>query len=105
MERWNATVGATGTGRPMDAVIAPLAPFAAARPERYTYYNYSTWVNLVDYTSCVVPVTTVDKGVDGRDEGFKALSEEDGEIMADCRSCPFCSIVRPFDDLPLVNLC
>ena len=26
---WNATVSETGTGRPVDAVISPVAPFAA----------------------------------------------------------------------------
>jgi amidase len=41
MEYWNSTVQATGTGRPIDAVICPLAPFAAARPGRYSYYGKS----------------------------------------------------------------
>ena len=39
MEYWNNTVRSTGTGRPVDAIIAPLAPFAAARPDRYKYYG------------------------------------------------------------------
>ena len=84
MDRWNATKDITGTGRPIDAIISPVAPFPAARPTRYTYYSYSTWVNLLDYSSCVVPVTTVDKSVDGVIEDFKPLSDEDKEIMADC---------------------
>ena len=29
LERWNATVQETGTGRPVDAIIAPAAPHTA----------------------------------------------------------------------------
>ena len=39
MEYWNSTETLTGTSRPVDAVIAPLAPFAAARPDMYRYYG------------------------------------------------------------------
>lgn len=39
MDYWNSTASLTGTGRPVDAVIAPLAPFAAARPDMYNYYG------------------------------------------------------------------
>jgi len=42
MEYWNSTSSLTGTGRSVDAVIAPLAPFAAARPDMYDYYG--TWI-------------------------------------------------------------
>ncbi|KXL49123.1 hypothetical protein M433DRAFT_158983 [Acidomyces richmondensis BFW] len=77
LEYWNSTAEQSGTGRPVDAVISPLAPFAAARPALYTYYGYSTWVNVLDYTSVVVPVTIVDKTIDKKIEGFKAVSETD----------------------------
>ena len=39
MEYWNSTAHSTSTGRPVDAIIAPLAPFAAAKPSRYNYYG------------------------------------------------------------------
>jgi amidase len=42
MEYWNSTSALTGTGRPVDAIIAPVAPFAAARPDMYTYYGKPT---------------------------------------------------------------
>ncbi|KAK6442314.1 hypothetical protein LTR95_001446 [Oleoguttula sp. CCFEE 5521] len=77
MEYWNSTAELTGTGRPVDAIISPLAPFAAARPNGYTYYTYSTFVNVLDYTSVVLPVTRVDKSVDVKDEAFKAVGEVD----------------------------
>lgn len=61
----------------------PVAPSAAARPERYRFYQYSTIWNTLDYTSCVVPVTNVDKRVDILDEGFKPVSELDRDNMSD----------------------
>ncbi|KAL1649530.1 hypothetical protein SLS58_001586 [Diplodia intermedia] len=56
LDGWNATG--------IDAIIAPVAPFPAARPKLYKYYGYSMWVNLLDYTSVVLPVTAASKDVD-----------------------------------------
>lgn len=84
MEYWNSTAALTGTGRPVDAVIAPIAPFAACRENGYTYYNYSIWVNLVDYTSVVVPVTSVDKNIDKKDSNFKAIDDTDQKTQDTC---------------------
>ena len=86
MEYWNSTAEHTGTGEPVDAVISPLAPFPAARREGYTYYGYSVWVNTLDYTSVVVPVTNVDKTIDKKNEGFKALNEDDQKTQDTCKS-------------------
>lgn len=77
MEYWNSTSSLTNTGRPVDAIISPLAPYTAAVPGGYTYYGYSTWVNVLDYTSVTVPVTEVDKSVDGKLADFKPLNETD----------------------------
>ena len=85
LEYWNSTKDLTGTGRPVDGLIAPLAPFPAARQEGYSYYGYSTFVNLLDYTSCVFPVTTADKNIDVMDEDFRPLSDEDKEVAAGCK--------------------
>lgn len=86
MEYWNSTEKLTGTGRPVDAIISPLAPFTAARPQKYTYYGYSVWVNLLDYTSVVIPVTTVDKSVDQVDKDFKPIDDADKETQSHCKS-------------------
>ncbi|KAL1629946.1 hypothetical protein SLS54_000805 [Diplodia seriata] len=56
LDYWNTTA--------VDAIIAPVAPFPAARPKLYRYYGYSMWVNLLDYTSVVLPVTTASRDVD-----------------------------------------
>ena len=88
MDYWNSTEKLTGTGRPVDAFITPLAPFPAARPTKYSYYGYSTIVNLLDYTACVIPVTTVDEKVDIIDKNFSPVSEQDQMVWNDCRSFP-----------------
>lgn len=92
MEYWNSTAELSGTGRPVDAVIAPLAPFPAARPQKYKYYGYSVWVNVLDYTSVVIPVTNVDKSVDKKDDGFKAVDEKDQDVQDACK-CPYQSFI------------
>jgi amidase len=85
MDYWNSTAEKTGTGRSVDAVISPLAPWPAARREMYTYYGYSTFVNVLDYTSVVVPVTTVDKAVDKKAEGYLAIDERDKSVQDSCK--------------------
>ncbi|KAI4129007.1 MAG: hypothetical protein LQ338_002474 [Usnochroma carphineum] len=80
MEYWNSTAELTGTGTPVDVVIAPVAPFAAARPNRYDYYGYSVIVNALDYTACTLPVTTVDQHIDTVDPSFKPVGELDRKV-------------------------
>ncbi|KAL8952668.1 MAG: hypothetical protein Q9222_001436 [Ikaeria aurantiellina] len=81
MEYWNSTSEMTGTGEPVDVVVAPIAPFPAARPMGFLYYGYSSIVNVTDYTSCTLPVTTVDKSVDVVDSGFQPVSELDERVQ------------------------
>ena len=85
MEYWNSTEDVTGTGRPVDGVIAPVAPFAAAIPNRYRYYGYSTIINVLDYTSCVIPVTTADQRIDLVDEEYEPISNQDKETAESCK--------------------
>ena len=84
MEYWNTTVVLTGTGRPVDAFLMPLAPFAAVCPNKYKYLGYSHILNTLDYTSCTVPITLVDKDVDVIDNNFKPVSKLDQSIADDC---------------------
>lgn len=95
LDYWNATEKETGTGRPVDAVISPVAPFPAARREGYGYYGYTTWVNVLDYTSVVVPVLEVDRSVDGVDGGYEALDETDRKVQESCEFVLFLPFVSP----------
>lgn len=66
MDYWNRTAELTGTGRPVDGVFCPLAPHAAVIPNQYKHVGYTTFVNVLDYTSVSIPVTFADKSVDVR---------------------------------------
>jgi amidase len=66
MDYWNSTAELTGTGRPVDGLFCPLAPHAAVIPNEYHYVGYTSFVNVLDYTSVAVPVTFADKNVDVR---------------------------------------
>jgi amidase len=94
LEYWNTTAEQTGTGRAVDGILCPLAPWPAARPEGYSYYGYSTFVNALDYTSVAVPVTNVDKAVDVGVEGYVAVGEQDRQAHEACKSSQVKSRVR-----------
>jgi amidase len=83
LDYWNSTAEASGTGRAVDGIIAPLAPFPAARPEGYKYYGLSAWVNGLDLTSVVVPVTLADKNVDKYPSDYKPISDADKVVYED----------------------
>lgn len=66
MDYWNSTVELTGTGRPVDGVFCPLAPHAAVIPTQFKHVGYTMFVNVLDYTTAVIPVTYADRSVDAR---------------------------------------
>ena len=84
MDYWNSTVNVTGTGRPVDGIISPVSPFAAFRPMDFTQETYTFFVNALDYTSVVFPVTHADQAIDVVDTAFKPLSDDDKEIQDKC---------------------
>lgn len=71
------------TGKELDAIIAPITPTAAIRHDQFRYYGYASVINLLDFTSVVVPVTFADKSVDVKNTTFKALSELDELVQAE----------------------
>jgi amidase len=84
MEYWNSTAELTGTGRPVDGLICPCAPHAAVIPQKYRHVGYSSFVNLLDYTSVVFPVTRADKTIDVSRPRNDFLSEVDRLVYEDC---------------------
>lgn len=105
MDYWNSTAELTGTGRPVDAFISPLAPFPAPVPNKYGHSGkllllaqancspyssrvmsgYAMFVNLLDYTASVIPVTTVDKNIDVVDAKFTPLNDKDAVVAKICK--------------------
>ncbi|SPO07361.1 probable Acetamidase [Cephalotrichum gorgonifer] len=71
------------TGRELDAIIAPITPTAAIRHNQFRYYGYATAINVLDFTSVVVPVTFADKAVDVRPDGFTPLTKIDAAVNAE----------------------
>ncbi|KAL0951472.1 hypothetical protein HGRIS_008160 [Hohenbuehelia grisea] len=76
---WNATVAATGTGRPVDAIISPIAPYAAPPHGKNKSADYTMIWNLLDYTALVVPVTKVDPSIDVKKPPHEFLNPKDKE--------------------------
>lgn len=77
MEYWNSTADKSGTGRTVDAVILPVAPHAAVLPGEYFHYGYSDFIDLLDYTSIVIPVTRADKNLDPFDKSYQPMNDID----------------------------
>ncbi|KAI9660056.1 MAG: hypothetical protein M1821_001408 [Bathelium mastoideum] len=76
-EYWSSTSSTNPTGAPVDAVILPIAPHAAVIPGKYIHYTYSSIINVLDYTTVVIPVTKADSRIDVFDSKYKPMSEKD----------------------------
>ncbi|KDQ63721.1 hypothetical protein JAAARDRAFT_120627 [Jaapia argillacea MUCL 33604] len=64
LDRWQATASQTGTGRPIDALICPVAPYVAVPHGQTRSAVYTLIWNALDYPALVLPVTTVDPSLD-----------------------------------------
>ncbi|KAG8158088.1 hypothetical protein KVR01_011849 [Diaporthe batatas] len=66
LRRWMGTAELEGndTGRAVDVVITPVAPYSAARIGGIRYIGYPLPVVLNDQTAAVLPVLTTDKAID-----------------------------------------
>ncbi|KAF4462408.1 acetamidase [Fusarium albosuccineum] len=80
LDYWNSTSQLTEIGEPAVAFIAPVAPFAAARPGGYSYYGYTAFTNLLDYSAAVIPVTRCDREVDLFDANYAPLGALDKSV-------------------------
>jgi amidase len=84
-------------GKELDAIIAPITPTAAARHNQFRYYGYASAINLLDFTSVVVPVTMADKAVDAKNTAYQPLNEIDRLVQAECE-CPMPCVIQHFRD-------
>jgi len=53
---WNATQQRTATGRPVDAILCPVAPTLAPPHDTTSWWGYSSQWNLLDLPAVVFPV-------------------------------------------------
>ncbi|CAC9887125.1 unnamed protein product [Aureobasidium pullulans] len=88
IEEWNKLE--KKLGKEMDAFIMPITPTAAIRHNQFKYYGYASAINLLDFTSVVVPVTFADKNLDKKDESFKPMNDMDKQVQEECKfsGCP-----------------
>ncbi|KAI9726211.1 MAG: hypothetical protein M1828_001885 [Chrysothrix sp. TS-e1954] len=77
LDYWNSTN--EDNGQLVDAVVMPVAPHAAVIPGKYYHTDYTESINLMDYTSTVIPVTTANQHIDKVDESFRPLTELDAK--------------------------
>ncbi|KZV89596.1 general amidase [Exidia glandulosa HHB12029] len=87
LDHWNATVANSGTGRPVDAIILPVAPFPAPPHGLYRIAAYTNVWNVLDCPSCVVPVTRVDQTLDVKAAPHEIRNDED-KIIYDMYTGP-----------------
>ena len=86
LDHWMSTAAQTGTGRPVDAVLAPVSNVASCPHNQNDYVGYTTQWNLLDQPVVVMPITHVDVAKDkahkldkahpGRDQEFWDLYDE-----------------------------
>ncbi|KAI9065795.1 general amidase [Trametes sanguinea] len=80
LDHWEATVARTGTGRPVDAIISPVAAYASCPHGCNSDYFYTSLCNFLDYTSHVFPVTLADKALDARAPPHAFYNGEDEAV-------------------------
>jgi amidase len=64
----------------IDAWISPVAPHAAVKHNDYTYYGYTSVVNVLDWPAVTIPVTFADKEKDIKDIQYKSANDLDMKI-------------------------
>ncbi|KAJ9315160.1 hypothetical protein DTO271D3_4613 [Paecilomyces variotii] len=83
MDYWNSTAKLTGTGRPVDGVFVPPAPHAAVIPQKSAPVGYTSFLNVLDYSTVVIPVTRADKAIDVPYTGDAFFGETDKKVQAE----------------------
>ncbi|KAG6873891.1 hypothetical protein C0995_009670 [Termitomyces sp. Mi166 len=77
---WISTVSETATGRPVDAIIAPVAPFTAVPHGKNSYLGYTMVWNFLDWPAVVIPASRVDPALDIKKPAHEFLSDLDKMI-------------------------
>uniref|UniRef100_A0A0W0FPE1 Amidase domain-containing protein n=1 Tax=Moniliophthora roreri TaxID=221103 RepID=A0A0W0FPE1_MONRR len=80
LQHWNETVSSTGTGRPVDAIIAPVSPFAGTPHGKNYVYDYTNAWNVLDYPALTIPVAKVDSRVDKKVPREKFFNSRDRKV-------------------------
>jgi amidase len=89
---WEATAQFTGTGRPIDAILAP--PSSCLPPAHGTpqYIYYTSFASLCDYTASVLPTGTFDASLDVQAPAHDFRCEADRFVYENCALSLTCSL-------------
>lgn len=84
LRAWEATAQCTGTGRPIDAILAP--PSSCLPPAHGTpqYIYYTSFASLCDYTATVLPTGTFDASLDVQAPAHDFRCEADRLVYENC---------------------
>ncbi|ETS74588.1 hypothetical protein PFICI_13072 [Pestalotiopsis fici W106-1] len=80
LDAWLASASLTSTGRPIDAIICPVAPFPPPTHGNYIYAGYTCVWNVLDLPSVAIPVTVVDQVLDQPEADYKPRNEMDAKV-------------------------
>jgi amidase len=80
LDYWQSTKTSTSTGRPVDAIISPVAPFPPPPHGKNNNAEYTLIWNALDYPACVFPVTKVDPVLDQPKPAHQFLSKADQRV-------------------------
>lgn len=85
LDHWNATCSRTSTGRPVDAIICPVAASPPGPHGKNDIWGgYMSFVNVCDYTASVFPVSAVDAEKDVRLAEHAFRGDRDKQAYDDC---------------------
>ena len=84
LEHWQDTVDKTGTGRPVDAIISPVAPFVAPPHGMNRFAMYTAIWNHLDYPALVIPITKVDPQLDAKRPPHEFFGDFDRQMYNFC---------------------
>ena len=78
---WNDTATDTNDNGKLesmvDAILCPVGPGVAPLLDTAKYWCYTSQWNLLDYPALVFPVSKVDPEIDGVEENYKPMNEQD----------------------------
>lgn len=80
LEQWQNTSSQTGTSRPIDALLCPVAPYVAPLHRTEPYIAYTAIYNVLDWPALTIPVAFVDPEKDDSNAGYDAVGEVDQRI-------------------------
>lgn len=84
---WRYMDTQTTSGRGIDGVVQPVAPYVAGHQNDFQYYSYSAIANVLDVPAAAFPVSSgfsLTELANAVEANTPALSEEDERVRTNC---------------------